>query len=55
MRKSTLERIRNVREGKEKPSPAVFAIVYQRVLDRLSELLGNYQNHLREQEKSTRK
>ena len=49
MRKSTLERIRNVREGKEKPSPAVFAIVYQRVLDRLSELLGSYQNHLIQQ------
>ena len=53
MRKITLERIRNVREGKEKPSPQVFAIVYQRVVDRLSELLGSYQNYLVKQEKST--
>ena len=53
MRKSTLERIRNVKEGKEKPSPAVFAIVYQRVVDKLSELLGSYQNYLVKQEKST--
>ena len=50
MRKATLERIRNVREGKEKPSPAVFAIVYQRVVDKLSELLGSYQNYLIQQQ-----
>ena len=49
MRKTTLERIKNVRERKEKPSPAIFAIVYQRVVDRLSELLGSYQNYLLEQ------
>ena len=49
MRKSTLERIKNVRERKEKPSPVIFAIVYQRVVDKLSELLGSYQNHLLEQ------
>ena len=55
MRKTTLERIRNVKEGKEKPSPAVFAIVYQRVVDRLSELLGSYQNSLMEQEKSSKR
>ena len=55
MRKTTLERIKNVREGKEKPSPAVFAIVYQRVVDKLSELLGSYQNSLLEQEKSRKK
>ena len=50
MRKTTLERIKNVKEGKEKPSPAVFAIVYQRVVDKLSELLGSYQNHLLQQQ-----
>ena len=55
MRKTTLERIKNVRERKEKPSPAIFAIVYQRVVDRLSELLGSYQNYLIEQKKSIKK
>ena len=55
MRKSTMERIRNVREGKEKPSPSVFAIVYQRVIDRLSDLLGSYQNHLLQQQKPNKR
>ena len=51
MRKSVLLNIKNVREGKESPSPAVFVILYQRVVDRLSELLGNYQNYLLEKKK----
>ena len=55
MRKSTLERIKNVRERREKLSPAIFAIVYQRVVDKLSELLGIYQNYLIAQEKSIKK
>ena len=46
MRKTVLLNVKKVKEGKESPSPAVFVIVYQRVVDRLHELLGSYQNYL---------
>ena len=50
MRKTVLLNVKNVKEGKESPSPAVFAIVYQRVVDRLLQLLGSYQNYLLQQQ-----
>lgn len=50
LRKSVMLNIKHVREGKMDPSPAVFVIVYQRVVDRLAELLGSYQNYLLKQE-----
>ena len=55
MRKTVLLNVKNVKEGKEFPSPAVFVIVYQRVVDRLQELLGSYQNSLLEKQKSDKK
>ena len=44
MRKQVLERIKNVKDGKDEPGPKVFTLLYPRVVDRLGEMLGNYQN-----------
>jgi len=44
VRKEVLERVKNVRSNREEAGPRVFILVYPRVVDRLGELLGNYQN-----------
>ena len=46
MRKEVLERIKNVKNGTDEPGPKVFTLLYPRVVDRLGELLGSYQNML---------
>lgn len=46
MRREVLKRIREVDEGVLEPTTRVLAPIYSRVVDRLSELLGNYQNSL---------
>ena len=46
MRKEVRRRIENVRSGREEPGPQVFILIYPRVVDRLGEMLGNYQNML---------
>ena len=46
LRKSVMSDIKKVKQGSMKSSPQIFAPVYQRVVDRLIELLGSYQNHL---------
>jgi len=44
MRKKVLERIKNVKNGGDEPGPKVFILLYPRVVDKLGEMLGNYQN-----------
>ena len=46
VRKSVMSDIKKVKQGTMKASPQVFAPIYQKVVDRLIELLGTYQNHL---------
>ena len=46
MRKEVLEWIKNVKHGKDEPGPKVFILIYTRVVDRLGEMLGSYQNML---------
>ena len=46
MRKEVLERIKNVKHGNDKPGPKVITLLYPRVVDRLGEMLGSYQNML---------
>eukprot|EP00092_Neocalanus_flemingeri_P003450 GFUD01003699.1.p1 GENE.GFUD01003699.1~~GFUD01003699.1.p1 ORF type:complete len:240 (+),score=106.74 GFUD01003699.1:41-721(+) len=50
MRKEVLERVKNVKNGSEEAGPRVFILIYPRVVDRLGEMLGNYQNTLLEEE-----
>ena len=44
MRKDVLEHIKNVENGEEPAGPDVFTMVLPRVVDRMGEMLGNYQN-----------
>ena len=44
MRKEVLERLNNVKNGNGEPGPKVFTLLYPRVVDRMGEMLGNYQN-----------
>ena len=46
VRKFVMSDIKKVKQGTMKASPQIFALVYQKVIDRLIELLGSYQNHL---------
>lgn len=46
MRREVMGRLRRAEQGDLEPSTQVLAPVYSRVVDRLSELLGNYQNSL---------
>ena len=44
MRKEVLERIKSVDSGQQEPGRWVFNVVYPRVVDMLTQQLGNYQN-----------
>ena len=50
MRKEVLERVKNVNNGSQEAGPRVFILIYPRVVDRLGEMLGNYQNSIMEEE-----
>ena len=47
-----LENVKKVRKGDMEPGPLVFVVMYQRVVDKLGELLGNYQNMVIEENMS---
>ena len=44
MRKEVIRNLKAVKEGRIEPSRAVFDVIYENVLEKLRELLGNYQN-----------
>merc|ERR1711893_24283 len=44
MRKEVVRNIKAVKEGRRQPGTDVLVVMYERVLERLRELLGNYQN-----------
>ena len=44
LRKEVVRNIKAVKEGSMQPGTDVFVVMYERVLERLRELLGNYQN-----------
>ena len=46
IRREVLENVRNVKTGNEEAGPRVFILIYPRVVDKLGEMLGNYQNML---------
>ena len=50
MRKEVKAKLKAVREGTLEPSTHVWVIAYPRVVEKLSELLGNYQNKKKEEE-----
>eukprot|EP00092_Neocalanus_flemingeri_P048195 GFUD01054922.1.p1 GENE.GFUD01054922.1~~GFUD01054922.1.p1 ORF type:complete len:228 (+),score=105.18 GFUD01054922.1:172-855(+) len=50
MRREVLETVKNVKTGNEEAGPRVFIVIYPRVVDRLEEMLGNYQNMVMGQE-----
>jgi len=51
MRREVLLRIEKVRRVREEAGPQVFILVYPRVVDKLGELLGTFQNILISQNK----
>jgi len=51
MRSEVLKNIKMARTGSEKAGPTVFILIYPRVVDRLGDMLGNYQNMLLEEER----
>jgi len=51
MRREVLLRIEKVRKVREEAGPQVFILVYPRVVDKLGELLGTFQNILISQNK----
>ena len=46
IRREVLENVKNVKTGNEEAGPRVFILIYPRVVDKLGEMLGNYQNML---------
>ena len=46
IRREVLENVKNVKTGNEEAGPRVFILIYPRVVDKLGEMLGNYQNVL---------
>jgi len=49
-RKEILKNIKEAKAGKEKAGPMVFIIIYPKIVDKLLEQLGNYQNRVLEEE-----
>ena len=49
MRKEVKAKLKAVKEGMLKPSTHVWVMAYPRVVEKLSELLGNYQNKKKEE------
>ena len=52
MRREVLENIKIAKIGGEEVGPTVFKLIYPRVVDKLGEMLGNYQNILLEGEQA---
>merc|ERR1711874_686526 len=50
-RREVLNNIKSVKAGEVEPGPAVFILLYPKIVDKLGELLGNYQNVVLEEEK----
>ena len=55
MRREVLNNIKMAKAGSEKAGPTVFILIYPRVVEKLEEMLGNYQNMLMEEEKKKKK
>merc|ERR1711874_21381 len=49
-RREVLANIKSVKAGKAEAGPSVFILIYPKIVDKLGELLGNYQNMLLEQQ-----
>merc|ERR1712025_788910 len=49
-RKEILKNVKEAKAGKEKAGPMVFIIIYPKIVDKLLEQLGNYQNRVLEEE-----
>ena len=54
-RREVLDNIKSVKAGDVEPGPAVFILLYPNIVDKLGELLGNYQNMVLEVEKGKQK
>jgi len=53
-RKEILRKIKDVKSGNEKAGPMVFIIIFPKIVDKLSEQLGNYQSIVLEEEEVKR-
>jgi len=49
-RREILKNVKHVKAGEEKAGPLVFILIYPKIVDKLSELLGSYQNMVLEEE-----
>ena len=54
-RREILNNVKQVKAGEEKPGPLVFILIYPKIVDKLGELLGNYQNMVLEEERKNKK
>jgi len=54
-RKEILNNVKQVKAGEEKPGPLVFILLYPKIVDKLGELLGSYQNMVLEEERKNKK
>lgn len=50
VRREVLKNIKSVKMGSEEAGPKVFILIYPRVVDKLGEMLGNYQNTVLEEQ-----
>ena len=50
MRREVLNNVKMAKAGSDNAGPIVFMLIYPRVVDKLGEMLGNYQNMLLEEE-----
>ena len=55
MRREVLNNIKMTKAGSEKAGPTVFILIYPRVVEKLEEMLGNYQNMLIEEDQKKKK
>ena len=55
MRREVLNNIKMAKASSEKAGPTVFILIYPRVVEKLEEILGNYQNMLMEEDQKKKK
>ena len=55
IRREVLNNIKMAKASSEKAGPTVFILIYPRVVEKLEEILGNYQNMLMEEDQKKNK
>lgn len=55
MRREVLNNIKMAKASSEKAGPTVFILIYPRVVEKLEDMLGNYQNVLLEKDQKKKK